>query len=236
VEGAELAAEGGAGSDEHSGGGLINRLVIIEAFEMFETIMGGLVSWFIIELVRRTLLPQTEEYLIRFLPARRRLKNIEHNLQHLEIRAKLIEQGLDPSLAAELERETSEFTQTLERGIAATQAAFVETEVDRLGSFATTQAEMNQHAFDSLSSADRLLESRLASLLAAEHVSAAAKKELREAQSAWKALREKDAKAEAMFTAEGGSMEPAIRGMAMRDKTIERLGWVEQLLKVVRNQ
>lgn len=187
------------------------------------------VSGLLADLLRRVFLPESERWLDRVLPWRRKASNTRENLQSLEIRKKLRDLGLDSQLASHIGDNASDFFAKIEAAGEREKTAYTEVMFDALGSEARTQAEMNAFSFDRFAAADRLLESRFDQIMVTLSDDRTSADALAESQNAFLLFREKDAVAEAKLTADGGTMEPLIHAAAMESATVSRLGRLREL-------
>ncbi|KZY39236.1 hypothetical protein A3731_38935, partial [Roseovarius sp. HI0049] len=183
------------------------------------TFLGGVVA----DIARKVLIPQTEEWLERVVPYKRRARNAERNLLRLEVREKLKNMGHDPALARFVEEDAEEFWQKLEQRQEAKREALVELETDRVLSASATQAEMNQNAFDRFQEADENLAKAIEHLKRKAGLSESALNALDESQNAWEAYRDAQSRFEALVLVEGGSMEPMVQAGHAEDMTIDRI-------------
>lgn len=183
------------------------------------TFIGGVFA----DVLRKILVPQTDEWLETFLPHRRHARNVDRNVVMLDVRERLQRAGHDPALAAHVGDDVKVFLQKLEEDRSAKRDAFADVTADRLVAQAQTQAEMNEVAGHQRESADKLLSSTISRFLDEVDVSENAKAQLYKAQEAWEAFRAADAEFEALTAAEGGSILPLIRSMAMESAAISRI-------------
>ena len=190
--------------------------------------VGGIAA----DIVRKIFLPKSEAALARIFPSLQIERNRKTNLEQLQIREKLVALGKDPSLANEIDRNADDFQLRLDTGHSGLESAFVEVEAERLDQFASTQAEMNMVANDRFVAADRLMTSKFDQLIDSKEASDAAKIALRASQALCLSLRDSAAETEALFTAEGGSMMPMVRGMAMEHATIVRIAELNHYLEL----
>ncbi|KZY44805.1 hypothetical protein A3731_10395 [Roseovarius sp. HI0049] len=191
------------------------------------TFLGGVVA----DIARKVLIPQTEEWLERVVPYKRRARNAERNLLRLEVREKLKNMGHDPALARFVEEDAEEFWQKLEQRQEAKREALVELETDRVLSASATQAEMNQNAFDRFQEADENLAKAIEHLKRKAGLSESALNALDESQNAWEAYRDAQSRFEALVLVEGGSMEPMVQAGHAEDMTIDRIMNIAALRK-----
>lgn len=191
------------------------------------TFLGGVVA----DIARKVLIPQTEEWLERVVPYKRRARNVERNLLQLEVREKLEKMGHDPALARYVEEDAEEFWQRLEQRQEAQREVWVELQADRVLSASATQAEMNQNAFDRVKEADENLVKAIERLKRKAGLSESALAALDESQSAWEAYRDAQSKFDALALVEGGSMEPMVQAGHAEDMTIDRIMNIAALRK-----
>ncbi|OWV41853.1 hypothetical protein CDZ96_24235 [Mameliella alba] len=203
----------------------------IEGFHMeityILTFFGGVAA----DIARKVLIPQTEEWLERVVPFKRRARNVERNLLRLEVREKLEKLGHDPALARYVEEDAEEFWRRLDQRQEAQREALVELQTDRVLSEAATQAEMNQNAFDRLQEADTNLAKAIERLKRKAGLSENALVALDESQSAWEAYRCAQSRFDALALVEGGSMEPMLQASHAEDLTIDRILKIAALRK-----
>lgn len=183
----------------------------------------GFFSGIVVDIARKIFLPQSEAFLARFIPSLAKDMNKKANLEELEVMQKLVALGKNPDFARHNSENSDEFVRRLNENQEAARLSFVEVEAETLESQAVTQSEMTALALARYESADKLLSMRVESLTVSENVSSAAKEALVEAQVAWKEFTLKDAKAEALFTAEGGSMEPMVFNSSLELATVSRI-------------
>ncbi|MCV3271468.1 lysozyme inhibitor LprI family protein [Roseobacter sinensis] len=191
--------------------------------------LGGIAA----DIARKVFLPQSEALLARIIPSLQKESNKRANLEELEVRDKLRKIGKSPDLARHITENSGDFVSRLNDNQEADRLSFVEVEAERLESNASTQAEMTAVALARYEAADKLLSMRMESLKESSDVSAAAKDALVEAQKAWKEFIFKDARAEALFTAEGGSMEPMIFNSSLEQSTMSRLKELRHLQELL---
>ena len=191
------------------------------------TFLGGVAA----DIARKVLIPQTEEWLERVVPYKRRARNVERNLLRLEVREKLKNMGHDPALARFVEEDAEEFWKKLEQRQEAKREALVELETDRVLSASATQAEMNQNAFDRFQEADENLAKAIERLKRKAGLSESALNALEESQNAWEAYRDAQSRFEALVLVEGGSMEPMVQAGHAEDMTIDRIMNIAALRK-----
>lgn len=194
-------------------------------FSYILTFLGGVIA----DLVRRILLPRSENWIIRLLPSGRREKNRERNIQLLDLRGKLQAQKLPADLIQNIEDGTQEFIARLRSSAQSEVDVFVEVQEEALSAQAKTQTEMNMLMFDRFEAAERLLGERMEQMRNADHISEAGLAALAEADEAFRKLRESDAILEGLIIAEGGSMAPMLRGYIMEQTTIGRIARLDYL-------
>ncbi|MBW3243348.1 DUF1311 domain-containing protein [Epibacterium sp. DP7N7-1] len=175
------------------------------------------------DIARKVFIPQTEEWLEKFLPYKRRQRNVARNLLQLEVREKLEKMGHDPALAQHVEGDAEDFRRRLDQRQEAQREALVDIETDRILSASATQAEMNQSAFDRLQEVEGNLAKAIERLKRKSGLSESALASFDEAQSAWEAYRDAQSKFEAQSQVEGGSMEPMIQAAHAEEMTTDRI-------------
>ena len=181
--------------------------------------VGGIFA----DIARKVLLPQSEAALAKFVPALREERNKKENLEQLQIRQLLLALGQDPSMASSIEQNTEDFRRRLDDKSSDIKVALIETEASRSFDAAETQSEMNEAAYSRFAAADRLMTQKYNELVGSAEVSELAKAALMKSQLSWLELRDSAAEAEALFSAEGGSMMPMIQAMALEQSTIARI-------------
>lgn len=200
-------------------------------FTIFFAFAGG----FAADLLRRTLLPQSEEWLGRFLPHTRRRQNRQRNLMHLEVRERLKTLGIDPIIADSVEDEGETFVERLRTNAEAKREAFVDAEVDLLTSLARSQSEMNEAVIDRASSFERLVHRRFDEMLKSAGLTLKAEQALIASQEAWLEFQKRDADLESIVVAEGGSMKPLVFGGASEAEAVSRIARLKTLSSYTEN-
>lgn len=191
------------------------------------TFLGGVAA----DIARKVLVPQTEEWLEKIVPYKRRARNVERNLIQLEVREKLEKMGHDPILARYVEEDAEDFWRRLDQRHEAQREALVELETDRILSTSATQAEMNQSAFDRFQEADENLAKAIEHLKRKAGLSEIASASFGEAQRAWEAYRDAQSRFEALARVEGGSMESMVQAGHAEEMTIDRILNISALRK-----
>ena len=189
------------------------------------TFFGGIIA----DLLRKILLPQTEGWIERRIPSKRRERNARRNMVLLDVRERLTKMGHDPALASHVEEESDEFLRRLDAHQTAQREAFADVEADRLASQAQSQAEMNQVAFLRLGAADQFLVSATERFKSEVYLSRDALGAMDAAHRAWEAFREADAIFEGLAIADGGTMRPVVQAGVMESATVDRIARLNAL-------
>lgn len=181
------------------------------------------------DLARSVFIPASTEWINRRIPWVRKNINIKENALILDMRAKLIEQGLDPELVRHVSKDAEEFMNRL----IGQSEAFVENAVEVVGMI--TQLELNGEAAKRAEVAKLQMEHALIALEQSELLSDAQKDALKAAQETWMIYADAQAKfAAAQF--ERGSMAPMVYSSELESVTISRTGDLNRILEELREQ
>ncbi len=183
------------------------------------TFLSGIAA----DIARKVFVPQTEEWLEKFVPYKRRARNLERNLLQLEVRERLAKMGHDPDLARFVEEDAEDFWQRLDRRQEALRETVIEITTDRVLSPSATQAEMNHFAFDQLKEAEKILADAVERLQRKAGLSEKALASFDAAQHAWETYRDAQSEFEGLAVAEDGSMQASVQAWHAKEMTNDRI-------------
>lgn len=185
------------------------------------------------DLLRRIIMPRTQDWIEGFIPSERRSRNAEKNLQLLETAQRLESLGVPVEMADQIELDAQTFSRALRKRVEAEQRAYTESSSSMVEHFAVTQAEMNDISLARFEAAEKLMDARFRVLMADEALTTNARDVLKNAQASFSQFRRHDSEAEAILTAEGGTMQPMVTTSSMERITIARLARLEELGELV---
>ncbi|MGN7960873.1 lysozyme inhibitor LprI family protein [Brucella sp. 22210] len=194
--------------------------------------MGWLIGFLlglITDIARSVFIPASTEWINRRIPWMNKNINIKENSLILDMRAKLIAQGLDPDLVRYMLKDADEFLNRL----SGQSEAFVENAVKVVSMI--TQAEMNSDAAARAEVATLQMERAIEALEQSGLLTETQLAALKASQAHWNAY----AKAQAEFAAaefEGGSMSPLIYSGELESVTISRTGDLKRILEELRER